>query len=81
MKIWDTAGQERFMTLTKSFYRTAHALIIAYDCTDRKTFGNVKMWLESISDVVSNIPRILACTKTDLNSERVITNEEGIEYA
>ena len=48
MKIWDTAGQERFMTLTKSFYRTAHALIIGYDCTDEKTFANVKMWLDSI---------------------------------
>jgi len=41
MKIWDTAGQERFMNLTKSFYKTAHALIIAFDPTDRRTFGNV----------------------------------------
>ena len=31
MQIWDTAGQEQFASLTASFFRNAHAVILAYD--------------------------------------------------
>ena len=39
---WDTAGQERFRTITSSYYRGAHGIIIVYDVTDLDSFQNVK---------------------------------------
>ena len=39
---WDTAGQERFRTITSSYYRGAHGIIIVYDISDRESFDNVK---------------------------------------
>ena len=49
LQIWDTAGQERFRTITSSYYRGAHGIIVVYDVTDQDTFSNVKTWCAKLS--------------------------------
>ena len=48
LTIWDTAGQERFRTLTSSYYRGCHGIILVFDVTDRSSFEHVRMWLDEI---------------------------------
>jgi Ras-related protein Rab-1A len=38
LQIWDTAGQEKFRTITSSYYRGAHALMIVFDITDMQSY-------------------------------------------
>ena len=35
LNIWDTAGQERFKTITATYYKGSHGIILVYDITDR----------------------------------------------
>lgn len=46
LQIWDTAGQESFRSITKIFYRGAHAALMGYSITRRDTFENMNDWLK-----------------------------------
>lgn len=68
LTIWDTAGQERFRTLTSSYYRGAHGVIIVYDVARRETFESVEAtWmgeLEAYADT-SELVVMLVGNKVD----------------
>ncbi|EDS25976.1 GTP-binding protein yptV1 [Culex quinquefasciatus] len=70
---WDTAGQERFRTITSSYYRGAHGIIVVYDCTDQESFNNVKQWLEEIERYAcENVNKLLVGNKCDLQTKKVV---------
>ena len=80
--LWDTAGEERMKTMTYSYYRGCHVILVVYDVTDRKSFQNVTTWVECIDKFAkSNVLRILVGNKTDLEDKRIISKEEGKSLA
>ncbi|GFZ15147.1 similar to RAS 5 [Actinidia rufa] len=79
---WDTAGQERFRTITSSYYRGAHGIIIVYDVTDQESFNNVKQWLNEIDRYASeNVNKLLVGNKCDLTDNRVVSYDTAKEFA
>jgi len=82
LQIWDTAGQEKFRTITSSYYRGAHGIIITYDVTDRESFDNVKNWIQEVSRYASeSVNKLLVGNKSDLEDKRAVNYDEGKELA
>lgn len=89
LQIWDTAGQERFRTITSSYYRGAHGIIVVFDVTDQESFNNVKQWLNEIDRYANeNVNKLLVGNKVDLAAKRVVdfntakafADEIGVPY-
>jgi len=82
LQIWDTAGQERFRTITSSYYRGAHGIIVVYDVTDYESFNNVKQWLHEIDRYAcENVNKLLVGNKSDLESKRAVKFDTAKEFA
>lgn len=45
---WDTSGQECFRSITKTYYTTAAIALIVYDMCNKKSFENVKSWINDL---------------------------------
>ena len=80
LQIWDTAGQERFRSITQSYYRSAHSLILVYDISSQPSFDSLPQWcrdIEQYACVGSNsnntgakgLVRVLVGNKCDKDRE------------
>ena len=79
IQIWDTAGQDRYRTITKSYIRGAHGIILIYDVTSRKSFEGIQSWVKQIKDQVSSkVCVALVANKID-KEKREVSPEEGIK--
>lgn len=79
LQIWDTAGQESFRSITKIFYRGAHAAILGYSITRKDTFDNLTDWLkEAKSSCSPEVLMLLIGNKSDLELEREVTTDAAL---
>lgn len=86
LTLWDTAGQERFRTLTSSYYRGAHGVILVYDVTRRESFDNLaNIWIPELDSFTQGNKvqpvKIVVGNKIDKSADRVVSREEGAKFA
>ena len=67
IQIWDTAGQENFRSITRAYYKNSVCALVVYDITNRSSFKSIFI--------------ILVGNKNDLENERQVSYEEGLEFA
>ncbi|XP_076867853.1 ras-related protein Rab-35 [Brachyhypopomus gauderio] len=81
LQIWDTAGQERFRTITSTYYRGTHGVIVVYDVTSAESFVNVKRWLHEINQNCDDVCRILVGNKNDEPGSKVVETNDAQKFA
>ena len=82
LQIWDTAGSESFKSITRAYYRSAAGCILVYDITKRESFNHVSEWLsEAYLHGNSGLSVTLVGNKSDLESNRAVSFEEGASFA
>ena len=81
LHITDMAGEERFRSVTKTYYKGAHGIILMYDVTDRNSFNNIRNWMKQIeANADKSVRKVLVGHKCD-EPDRVVTEEEGKKLA
>ena len=82
VQIWDTAGQERYRSITNAYYKGVKGSLIVYDITNKESFDHIEQWLSELkTHGEENISIILLGNKSDLESNRQVTLEEGQKKA
>jgi len=82
LQIWDTAGQESFRSITRSYFRGAIGALLTFDITSRESFDAINGFVEETSASAStNLVIVLIGNKSDLASERQVSQEEAQTYA
>lgn len=82
LQLWDTAGQERFRSITKSYFRNAHAICLVFDVTKQDSFDKlISYWLHDMllkhePDALEKMIICVVGNKTDLEDERQVNREE-----
>mmetsp|Transcript_11661 Transcript_11661/g.19904 ORF Transcript_11661/g.19904 Transcript_11661/m.19904 type:complete len:198 (-) Transcript_11661:67-660(-) len=82
LSIWDTAGQEKFRSLTSSYYRGTHGIVVVFDVNDRESFDNVDQWINEaqLYAVKCDPVMLLIGNKID-KPDRVVSKKEATEFA
>ena len=83
LEIIDTPGDERSRSIVFSFCKAFDCCILIYNITDKRTFDVIKeIYIPTIKEEFKeNLIILLVGNKSDLENQREVTKEEGIELA
>jgi small GTP-binding protein len=78
LQIWDTGGSEKYRTMVPMYFQHADAAIIVYDITSCKSFDDITFWFKELQEKgPESVFVVLAGNKSDLESTRKVTTEDG----
>ncbi len=82
----DLGGQKEFSNLRTHYYKDAHFSILVYDISDRESFDALPGWFEGMAIALNRAhkelaPGILIGNKLDREEVRLVTTDEGKQYA
>ncbi|ELP89334.1 hypothetical protein EIN_286800 [Entamoeba invadens IP1] len=86
LDILDTAGSEEYSTIRDVYTRNADGFLVVYSITDRVSFDELdyfrkKIYTTQQKAYIEHIPIVLCGNKSDLESVRTVSIEEGEKLA
>lgn len=81
LMIYDIGGQEKFREVRKKYAEGANTAFIVYDITNDESFENIKNWKNDLQEFSGDIPFVLIGNKIDLENQRKVSKEQGIQLS
>ena len=81
LELMDTCGQEEYRIFTYQCIIRAHGIVLGYSIAYRRTFEDLKTWMQLIKDYKTETPVMLIGNQCDLEERREVSYEEGLKYA
>ncbi|AET37636.1 Ras family GTPase RSR1 Ecym_1407 [Eremothecium cymbalariae DBVPG len=83
LEILDTAGVAQFTAMRELYIKSGMGFLLVYSVTDRQSLGELMELREQILRIKDSkrVPMVLVGNKADLQQERVISVEEGIDVS
>lgn len=83
LDILDTAGQEEFSAMREQYMRSGEGFLLVFSVTDRSSFDEIYKFHKQILRVKDReeFPMILVGNKADLEQQRAVSPDEGLELA
>ena len=79
LQIWDTSGQCRFKSITQSYYRGAHGVVLVYDVSKPDSFQSLVQWLDNIEKhCVTKVNILIVGNKVDLG--RKVSQTDAMSF-
>ncbi|KAI9261736.1 ras related protein 1b [Sporodiniella umbellata] len=83
LEILDTAGTEQFTAMRDLYMKNGQGFVLVFSITLRSTLTDLDEIREQIIRVKGsdNVPMVLVGNKCDLENERIVTRNEGMELS
>ncbi|MHA1797001.1 MAG: Rab family GTPase [Candidatus Helarchaeota archaeon] len=79
--IYDIGGQERFRELRRKYAEGADTAFIVYDMVNLDSFNKIQDWKFDLFSITGDIPFIVIGNKVDLDAQRVVSKESGLQLS
>ena len=83
LTMWDTPGQEKFRSISKSFIKGSHCIILGYDITIKESFDEIKKYhYHMVKEILEDFPLFyLVANKIDLYEKEKVSEKEARSFA
>lgn len=83
LDILDTAGQEEYSAMREQYMRTGEGFLLVYSVTSKTSFDELMTYYQQIQRVkdVEYVPVVVVGNKSDLEEERQVAYEDGLNMA
>lgn len=83
LDVLDTAGQEEYSAMREQYMRTGEGFLLVYSINLRDSLEELQQFYEQIQRVkdLDHVPVLVVGNKCDLEIERQVSYEEGLELA
>jgi small GTP-binding protein len=81
LQIWDLGGQDHFRFLLQGLMYGAKGAILGFDVRRRKSYSDLKEWLDLLRKASPDMPIVLIATKKDLPYHPTLNSDLGRNFA